>query len=464
MKGLLSCFGVVEGTQPPTHLPNPHTKDKSIRDLQQPIRCSSDAQPVLETITEALTDQRPLAALKAEGRLWRPAAYQDLEHLENLSEDSLTPIASLGEGAHGSVDLCLVHPAQQLSSRHPTRPAHSQQPSDTHLESPRQLSPLVVAVKKVEAGRQQERELLMLHRTQGVPFVTQFFGFIDDGKECKYLCEWAEGGDMADFLEALRKRRCGDLSRPLMSESSAAFYAACILLALEGLHHRKMIHRDVKPGNLLMMSNGIIKLSDFGFTVALDSKGKAVGCCGTQGYMAPEVWDYGLDNKYVTYGLAADLWSVGATIYELITGQLLVKVQEEVTARWSVPLHPCFSPELRSLLSKLLCVKPKRRLQSCAAVMEHPWFACIDWLALRKGQAEAPYMPAGRRKLPRQMSNVSSSSVPAPPTMRSQPLPQRLGLSTCTAVWRSADLDLTLTPTEQHLGANKAQGEVAASA
>ncbi|GFR43980.1 hypothetical protein Agub_g5124, partial [Astrephomene gubernaculifera] len=242
----------------------------------------------------------------------------------------------------------------------------------------------------------------------------------------RIVMEWAEGGDLGSLLQTLSARRgpCMDPSRErlLMSEASARFYVACLLEALTFLHTRGLLHRDVKPANLLISSDGRAKLGDLGMVCHLDKEGCAAGRAGTPNYMAPEVWAYGSGPKYQSYGVTVDLWSVGVVLHELLTGHLPgAHPDEYLRPSWRfTPRHPAFSPELRDLLSRLLSVKPRRRPQSCAQVAAHPWFAGFNWQALRDGTLPAPYVPAAHRppssgsgNLPRPRSYYSSASTAA---------------------------------------------------
>ncbi|KAG2453081.1 hypothetical protein HYH02_002413 [Chlamydomonas schloesseri] len=260
---------------------------------------------------------------------------------------------------------------------------------------------LIVAVKRVPLGWNQERELMQLHRCQQCPFIVRLFGFVEDGDEhCSYVMEWAEGGDLAGMLMSLKDRRGANKQRLLMSEASARYYMGCLLLALEFLHNNGLLHRDIKPSNLLLTSDGTAKLADLGFTVALDANGLTVGCCGTTGYIAPEVYAYGTNSKTrSSYGIPADIWSAAATLFQALTGSVVTDQPEEVLKKgWRPPTHPRFSPQLQDLLNRMLAAKPSSRPQSVASVMRHAWFAGFDWAALREGRMTAPYVPRERRQ------------------------------------------------------------------
>ena len=109
----------------------------------------------------------------------------------------------------------------------------------------------------------------------------------------------------------------GELLRILRQESYfpndvALFYVSEITLALEYLHYNEIIYRDLKPENLLISSDGHIKLTDFGFAKKI--KGKTYTLCGTPDYIAPEIL------LAIGYNHCADLWSLGILLFELLSG------------------------------------------------------------------------------------------------------------------------------------------------
>ena len=99
-----------------------------------------------------------------------------------------------------------------------------------------------------------------------------------------------------------------------MSEEDARFYAIQIALGLGYLHSNQIMHRDIKPGNILMGADGYISVTDFGLAKILEIDEVASTFCGTHEYLAPEmVAERGHD-------FAVDWWALGVLIYEMITG------------------------------------------------------------------------------------------------------------------------------------------------
>lgn len=109
----------------------------------------------------------------------------------------------------------------------------------------------------------------------------------------------------------------GDLASLIHCNSSfteleIATIMKMILTGLSYIHQNGIIHRDIKPHNVLISHEGVAKISDFGLCVQSESSDV---CCGTKVYMAPEVLLYGNE-----YSQKADVWSVGCILWELITG------------------------------------------------------------------------------------------------------------------------------------------------
>jgi len=115
----------------------------------------------------------------------------------------------------------------------------------------------------------------------------------------------------------------GDLQRQLNSrgapglpQAEVAHLMGQVLLALEHLHERNVIFRDLKPENVVLDANRYAKVTDFGLAKKLGSAVDAKTVCGSYGYVAPEI----LAKSKATYTFAVDLYSFGVMLYVLLSG------------------------------------------------------------------------------------------------------------------------------------------------
>ena len=98
----------------------------------------------------------------------------------------------------------------------------------------------------------------------------------------------------------------------LLNKFQTQFYGASIMLAVQYLHERKFIYRDIKPENIMVLGNGFIKLIDFGTAKAINDRTKTI--IGTPHYMAPEVI------LGEGYSFKVDFWSIAICMYEFMCG------------------------------------------------------------------------------------------------------------------------------------------------
>ena len=186
------------------------------------------------------------------------------------------------------------------------------------------------------------------------------------------------------------------LERGPFGAPASAQLGARLATALAHVHERGIVHRDVKPSNILLDQFGQAKLGDFGIaahddTTAYTQTGTTVG---TVSYMAPEQ----LENHHVD--VAADIWSLGIVLLECLTGQRAYQGSpSEVVARrvaGPVNLPPDLPAPWRQVLAGMLERTPERRLTApqVAALLETsafaaPWRPELDDLTTRRAVVDS---------------------------------------------------------------------------
>jgi serine/threonine protein kinase len=135
------------------------------------------------------------------------------------------------------------------------------------------------------------------------------------------------------------------------------------LLYLHKVRHQ--IHRDMKPGNILINSEGFVKLTDFGIAKTLENTSDLCNTfVGTKTYMSPER----IEGK--EYSFSSDIWSLGLIVYELATGSFPYKFSKVfiehiesilMDSEPTLPNDGTFSPELQNFITRCLQKDPKAR-------------------------------------------------------------------------------------------------------
>ncbi|CAM0142812.1 hypothetical protein VKS41_002624 [Umbelopsis sp. WA50703] len=159
------------------------------------------------------------------------------------------------------------------------------------------------------------------------------------------------------------------------SEEVCRDYFIQMLLGIEFLHHNEIAHRDIKPDNLLISKDNVLKIVDFGVSeMFVKGNDRLKKSAGSPAFMAPElcVARHG-DVSLV----ATDIWSMGVTLYCLIYGHLpfpkanVLELFESIRND-PVPYEPNTNPELVDLLQKMLTKDPEERI-TVNQIREHPW-------------------------------------------------------------------------------------------
>eukprot|EP01034_Spumella_vulgaris_P024508 gene24508-30862_t len=188
------------------------------------------------------------------------------------------------------------------------------------------------------------------------------------------------------------------------SESAAKIFIAQIFLALDYCHRSSILHRDVKPENILMSESGHLKLSDFGVAKILPNIEDCRSTSGTHGYMAPEIYMH----EHI-HGTPAEWFATGITLHEFVTGRRPFEVHKLQAFRGlSVPDEPLemdfmdtqcdhLSATCKDFLRALLEPSHKRRLGGgkggLNSIRRHAWFRGVDWTAIENQTNPVPLRP-----------------------------------------------------------------------
>ena len=134
------------------------------------------------------------------------------------------------------------------------------------------------------------------------PFIVKLVKTMKDKNYVYFLMDYIKGRELFDVIRDIG----------LLNKYQTQFYGASIMLAVQYLHERKFIYRDIKPENIMVLGNGFIKLIDFGTAKEITDRTKTI--IGTPHYMAPEVI---LGEGYT---FKVDFWSIGICMYEFMCG------------------------------------------------------------------------------------------------------------------------------------------------
>ena len=203
---------------------------------------------------------------------------------DSFNPSNLTPIYSLGKGSFGEVFLV------------------------ERNNDKKQFALKVLMKKKVFSQNlvryaKTERNILCLSHH---PFIVGLYSAFQTSNRLFLVMEYCPGGDLGKVLT--RERR--------ISEDKARIYAAEIILALEDLHKRDIIFRDLKPENVVIDADGHAKLTDFGLSKeGIMDNVSAESFCGSVAYLAPEML------KKSGHGKSIDWYLLGVLIFEMLTGK-----------------------------------------------------------------------------------------------------------------------------------------------
>ncbi|CAE7884991.1 unnamed protein product, partial [Symbiodinium sp. KB8] len=175
-----------------------------------------------------------------------------------------------------------------------------------------------------------------------------------------------------------------------LSITLAKRYFRDMLCGLEYLHFQGVIHRDIKPGNILVSEEGRCKIADFGTAAITPQDDDTLSDVqGTPAYWPPELFDPELKSYH---GKAVDIWALGATLYTIVVGRppFLANNQMELAeeVKTKQPAFPSVvqaDPYLRDVLERMIEKDPAKRI-SLADLITHAWVTDEGTVVLQKNR------------------------------------------------------------------------------
>ncbi|XP_034479099.1 serine/threonine-protein kinase N isoform X6 [Drosophila innubila] len=337
---------------------------------QQPIYANQYELNVAKAESGASTSGRRNVARGLQYR--EPAGYEALRsgqppNAGMLSMDNFRLLSVLGRGHFGKVIL------SQLRSNNQYYAIKALKKGD------------IIARDEVESLLSEKR-IFEVANAMRHPFLVNLYSCFQTEQHVCFVMEYAAGGDLMMHIHT-----------DVFLEPRAVFYAACVVLGLQYLHENKIIYRDLKLDNLLLDTDGYVKIADFGLCKEGMGFGDRTGTfCGTPEFLAPEVL------TETSYTRAVDWWGLGVLIFEMLVGESPFPGDDEEEVFDSIVndevRYPRFlSLEAIAVMRRLLRKNPERRLGSSERdaedVKKQAFFRSIVWDDLLLRKVKPPFVP-----------------------------------------------------------------------
>ncbi|XP_054451451.1 mitogen-activated protein kinase kinase kinase 4 isoform X5 [Pteronotus mesoamericanus] len=335
-------------------------------------RRSWELRTLISQTKDSASKQGPMEAIQKSVRLFEEKRYREMRRKNIIGQVCDTPKSydnvmhvglrkvtfkwqrgnKIGEGQYGKVYTCISVDTGELMAMKEIR----FQPNDhkTIKETADEL--------KIFEGIKH-------------PNLVRYFG-VELHREEMYI-----------FMEYCDEGTLEEVSRLGLQEHVIRLYSKQITVAINVLHEHGIVHRDIKGANIFLTSSGLIKLGDFGCSVKLKNNaqtmpGEVNSTLGTAAYMAPEVITRA---KGEGHGRAADIWSLGCVVIEMVTGKRPwheyehnFQIMYKVGMGHKPPIPDRLSPEGKDFLSHCLESEPRMRW-TASQLLDHPFVkVCTD--------------------------------------------------------------------------------------
>jgi len=275
-----------------------------------------------------------------------------------------------------------------------------------------------VVPKVKHQGELLQMELQTLLNVSDAKWCSPLRGCFQDSQNVYFLLDYFAAGDLQTQLE-----RAGPIS-----DHQKKVLIAEMIVAVEELHSLNIIHRDIKPGNLLVSDDGHILLADFGMSRDFNAEPthrvqNALGAspfesvmeCGTPYYMSPDMW------QGKPYSFETDLWAIAVCFHELFLNRLPFNMDvcchcEEIKAfvceeDFTFGFYDHISMDLWDILDKMFR-KDRDFRPTIEKLKKHKFFDGIDWEKLAKRELPPPLRPKVMSHEKEYDSDIVFSKIP----------------------------------------------------
>ncbi|XP_053831123.1 serine/threonine-protein kinase 32B isoform X1 [Vidua macroura] len=222
------------------------------------------------------------------------------------------------------------------------------------------------------------------------PFLVNLWYSFQDEEDMFMVVDLLLGGDLRYHLQ----------QNVHFNEGTVKLYICELALSLDYLQRYHIIHRDIKPDNILLDEHGHVHITDFNVATIVKGSEKASSMAGTKPYMAPEVFQAFMDGG-PGYSYQVDWWSLGITAYELLRGWRPYEIHsatpiDEILNMFKIErVHysSTWCKGMIALLKKLLIKDPECRLSSLADIQNSPYLADVNWDAVLEKAVTPGFVP-----------------------------------------------------------------------
>lgn len=236
----------------------------------------------------------------------------------------------------------------------------------------------VKVIKKTHANLKAIEDEIRILRKISHPNIVNFINHYSTKNNTYIITELCSRGTFKHFLQ-------NNYEKGVVTDSHAKKYFRQICLGVRELHHKNIVHRDLKQDNIFINSAYMLKIGDFGFAKVTGDSAMLSSFKGTPVNMAPEIFK---TNKNMTdyYDKKCDIWSLGTILYEMVYGRIIgnnIKNMKDLQAFLLddediiFPNDKSVSDECKDLLAAMLRKKPENR-PTIDDILAYSWLANVE--------------------------------------------------------------------------------------